>query len=101
MSKNPLVNALGASAYIGLVVLLLNVVSRTQGNQPDTAFAPVAFLSLLTLSAAVMAYLFFYQPLQLFIGGKKKDAVDLFTRTVGAFAVFTAMVWLLLLLGVI
>jgi len=40
-------------------------------------------LSVLTLSVAVMAFLFFYQPLQLFIGDKKKDAVNLFIKTVG------------------
>lgn len=101
MSKNPILNALGASSYIALVVSLLNFVSQTQSDKPDTAFAPVAFLSLFTLSAAVMAYLFFYQPLLLFIEGQKKQAVNLFIRTVGVFAVFTAAVWILLLAGLI
>ncbi len=101
MSKNPVINALSASAYIALIVTLLHFVSRTQGNQPDTAFAPVAFLSLLTLSATVMTYLFFYQPLLLFIEGKKKEAINLFVRTVGVFAVFTVVVWILLLTGLI
>ncbi len=101
MSKNPILNALGASGYIALVVSLLNFVSQTQSDKPDTAFAPVAFLSLFTLSAAVMAYLFFYQPLLLFIEGQKKQAVNLFIRTVGVFAVFTAAVWILLLAGLI
>ena len=101
MSKYPILNALGASGYIALVVSLLNFVSQTQSDKPDTAFAPVAFLSLFTLSAAVMAYLFFYQPLLLFIEGQKKQAVNLFIRTVGVFAVFTAVVWILLLAGLI
>ena len=101
MSKNPIVNALSASAYIALVVTLINFVSRTQGHKPDTAFAPVAFLSLLTLSVVVMAYLFFHQPLQLFMNGKKKDAVDLFIKTVFVFAAFTIVVWILLLSGLI
>lgn len=99
--KNPVINALSASAYIGLVVTLLNFVSQAQANKPDTAFAPVAFLSLFTLSAAVMAYLFFYQPLMLFIEGKKKESVRLFVRTLGVFAAFTAVVWMLLLAGLI
>lgn len=101
MSKNPLINALGASAYIGIVVALINFVSQTQRNKPDTAFAPVAFLSLLTLSAVVMAFMFFYQPLLLFIDGKKKEAVNLFLKTVAVFAVLTTAVWTLLLLGLI
>jgi hypothetical protein len=58
MSKNPIVNALYAAGYIGLVVSIINFISLTQSNKPDTAFAPVVFLSLLTLSVTVMAFLF-------------------------------------------
>lgn len=99
--KNPVINALSASVYIALVVALLNFVSLTQSDKPDTAFAPVAFLSLFTLSAAVMACLFFYQPLLLFIDGKKKESVNLFVQTVGVFAMFTAIIWILLFIGLI
>jgi len=91
MSKNPLINALGASAYIILGVTIMNFVTQPLINKPDTFFAPVVFLSLLTLSVAVMAFLFFYQPLLLFIEGKKKEAVSLFVKTVGIFAIFTVI----------
>ena len=101
MSKNPIINALSAAGYIGLVVSVLNFISLTQSNKPDTAFAPVVFLSMLTLSVTVMAILFFYKPLQLFTEGKKKEAVNLFVKTVGVFAAFTAIVLLLLFSGVI
>lgn len=96
MSKNPLFNALGASAYIFLIVTIMNIVTQPLRDQPDTFFAPVIVLFLLTLSVAVMAYLFFYQPLMLFIEGKKKVAVNLFVKTVGYFAVFTVGVLILL-----
>lgn len=101
MSKNPIINGLSAAGYIGIIVSLINFISLTHRNKPDTAFAPVVFLSLLTLSVTVMAFLFFYQPLQLFIDGKKKDAVTLFARTVGVFAIFTSVVLVLLLTGII
>ncbi len=101
MSKNPIINALGAASYIALVVSVINFISQMQMNKPDTAYAPLVFLSLLTLSVTVMAYLFFYQPLQLFIDGKKKEALRLFARTVGVFAIFTVLVLLLLISGVI
>ena len=101
MSQNPVINALGASAYILLVVTVMNYITHTLGNKPDSYFAPLAFLSLLTLSVVVMAYLFFYQPLQLFIAGKKKEAINLFVGTVGIFGAITAVVLILLLLGVI
>lgn len=89
MTKNPTLNALSATAYIVLVVSIMNLIMKTQGSKPDPAFAPVIFLSLLTMSVAVMGYLFFYQPLQLLIDGKKKEAVNLFVRTIGVFALIT------------
>jgi len=101
MSKNPLLNALSASAYIVLVVAIMSYVSQTQSNKPDTFFAPIVFISILTLSVAVMAYLFFYQPLQYFIEGKKKLALSLFAKTVAIFAAFTGGTLLLLILGVL
>lgn len=101
MSKNPIINALSASVYIGIVVTVMNFLSKTLKDKPDTFFAPVVFISLLTLSVTVMAYLFFYQPLQLFIEGKKKEALKLFIQTVGVFAVFTVAALTLLFSGLL
>ncbi|MDB5224948.1 MAG: hypothetical protein JWO43_570 [Candidatus Adlerbacteria bacterium] len=50
-------------------------------------FIPIAMLSLFVFSASVMSYIFLYQPLQLFLDGEKKKAVDLFLKTLAAFAV--------------
>ncbi len=100
MSKNPIINALSASGYIILVVALMNFLMQTQKNKPDTIFAPITMLSLLTLSVTVMAYLFFYKPLQFFIDGKKKEGLNLFIKTVGIFATTTAIIFILLFSGV-
>lgn len=99
MTKNPIVNALGASAYIVFIVTIMTLVTRPLKDKPDTFFAPVTVLFVLTLSVAVMAYLFFYQPLQLFIEGKRKEAVNLFIQTVGVFGVITALILGLLFSG--
>ncbi len=101
MSKNPIINALSASGYITLIVTVINFISHTQKDKPDTAFAPVVFLSLLTLSVAMMGYLFFYQPLQLFIQGKKKEGVNLFVQTLGVFGIITVVALVLLFSGII
>lgn len=101
MSKNPVVNAFGASAYIILVVSVMNFITQTLGDKPDTFFGPAVFLSLLTLSAAVMAFIFFYHPVQLLIEGKKKEAMTLFIRTVLIFGLITIAGLTLLFLGVI
>jgi len=101
MNKNPVVNALCASTYIVLVVSVMNFVTQPLRNKPDTFFAPVTILFVFTLSAAVMAFLFFYQPLLLLIEGKKKEALNLFAKTVGVFGVITAVVLTLLYSGII
>lgn len=101
MTKNPLINAFSASAYIVLVVTIMNYLSQTLSNKPDTFGAPLLVISMFTLSAAVMAYLFLFQPLQLLIDGKKKAAINLFAQTVGIFAGLTAVILVLLLSGLI
>ena len=101
MTKNPFINALGAAGYIVFIVFIMNLIMKTQGDKPDTPFAPFIFLSLLTLSASVMAYVFFYQPVQLLLDGKKKEAAKLFTQTVGVFAVITAVGLAVLFSGLI
>lgn len=101
MTKKPLLNALGASVYIFLVVSVMNFVTQPLRSEPDTFLGPIVVLFVLTLSVAVMAYLFFYQPLMLFINGKKKEALDLFLKTVGIFAIVTVVVLVLLFSGLI
>lgn len=98
MTKNPIINALGASAYIVVVVAVMTWISQSQGNKPDTFMAPIFMLSMLTLSVAVMAVVFFYQPLQLFIEGKKREAIALFIKTLGFFGLFTIIALVMLFL---
>jgi len=43
----------------------------------------MAMLSLFTLSAAVMGYLFAAEPIMMYLDGKKKEAVNFFFTTVG------------------
>lgn len=59
MSKNPVINALCALGYIIFVVAAMTLATRPLQNKPDTFFAPIVALSVLTLSVAVMAYMFF------------------------------------------
>jgi len=101
MTKNPLINALSASAYITLIVTIMTFVTKPLQNKPDTFATPIIFLSMLSLSILIMAFLFFYQPILLFIDGKKKLALNLFVKTVGIFAVITAIALVLLFSGLI
>ena len=89
MTKNPIVNALTGLLYIVLVVSLLYNSPKTI-DTVGSIFLPIAMLSLFVFSAACMGYLFLYQPLQLFLEGEKKMAVDLFLTTLAAFALSAA-----------
>jgi Na+/serine symporter len=90
MTKNPFYNALSALIYIVLIVLGMTAISGVQGELGEIIM-PIIMLSLFTLSAAVMAYIFGYQPLQLFLDDKRKEAVSLFLKSVGIFGLLTSV----------
>ena len=90
-------NALAASAYI--IALVSGIWSMPKGSIPENAFiGPITMLSLFVLSAAVMGYLFVYQPLRLFSESKQQEAVRFFLLTISSFASITVVVVALLLL---
>ncbi len=91
MSKNPVVNALAAALYIALVSSVMFFGTKHLPPANDTVLDPIAFLSLFSLSAAAMAFIFFYQPVLLFLEGQKIASVKLLVQTLGAFAVITAI----------
>lgn len=86
MTQKPLLNALIALLYISGVVLLLNSAPKVFPEE-DGVLIPIAMLSIFVFSAASMAYIFLYQPLRLFLEGEKKQAVDLFLKTLLFFAI--------------
>ena len=98
MTKNPLINALTATTYIALIVFVMDFGTRI-ASRPNTFIAPLAVVSLFTLSAAVMGYVFGYEPAQLYFDGKKKAAVNLFLQTVAIFAGITILFLVLLFSG--
>ena len=92
MTKNPYLNALLAWLYIVSVVLLITYGPAFVREKPDTILAPMAMLSLLVFSVAFMGYTFFFQPITMYLEGQKREAVELFTKTLGTFAAITAAV---------
>ena len=88
--KNPFMNSVLAESYIIMVATLIR--SFAKPNTPDRFFDSLAALSLLTLSAAVMGYLFLGEPLQLYLSGEKKQAVLFFWKTVLGFALITMVI---------
>ena len=100
MTKNPFYNALLAEAYILLIVTTMSFGTRNLPKE-DTFFAPIAAITLFTLSAAVMGYLFIFKPLTLYLDGQKREGTKLFLQTVSIFAVITIIVFIILFSGVL
>ncbi|MFA6215471.1 MAG: hypothetical protein WC768_02810 [Patescibacteria group bacterium] len=96
MRWNPILNSAGAAAYIGAVALFMQFIQSLRHDTPDTLLDGMGALSLLVFSAAVMAFLFFYQPIVLLIENKKKEAVSYFLKTLGIFGVITVCVLVLI-----
>lgn len=99
MTRNPIINALAANIYISIVASVMFYGPKFAGSN-ETVIVPIAVISLFTLSAAVMGYLFLYQPIQLFLEGKKKLAVNIFLKTVGTFAGITVFILIVLFLKI-
>ena len=100
MTKNPVLNALSLILYIFLVasVIYFGSTKHIDGN---AFLGPIVFISLFTFSAAMAGYLVLYQPFVMNFDGKKKEALDLFLKTLLFFGGFTFLMLALLFSGVI
>lgn len=97
MTKNPLYNAGAAFSYIVFIACIIYTLTKTASDAPDNNFLiPIFILSLLVLSVTVMSYLFFCAPLTLLLKGEQKPAVQLFTKTLGYFAGFTIIAFVVM-----
>ncbi len=94
MTQNPFINACAALAYIIAIVLAIFYGGPAIGPK-ETIFIPMAMLSLFVFSAATMGYIVLYQPLVLFLEGKKLEATNLFLTTMAIFGGFAAILFVL------
>ncbi len=98
MTQNPFINALAALAYIAAIASFLFYGTQLlfgPENTEDTILAPISMLSLFVFSASTMAYIVLYQPIVMFLDGKKVEATTLFLKTIAAFGGATLLIFLL------
>ena len=84
-------HALLAYAYIFCIALGFKITSKNTFSNVPEFFAPIIMLSLLVLSAAIMAILVFGKPVMLYLDNQKKDALKMLFYTVGCLAVIFAL----------
>lgn len=72
--------------YITVISVFMNYGEELFGKE-DTMLMPIVFLTLFTLSAAIVGSLVFGKPVMLYLDGKKRDAVYLAGATIGFLAV--------------
>jgi len=99
MTKNPFINALCAAGYISLLATTVFTMPNYITDNELGMMAPILFLSLFVISAAIMGYLFVYPSVHLLIEGKHAEATKLFLTTLFSFAGIIAVIllaWLLL-----
>lgn len=87
MIKKSFYSAIIAAGYISFIVSGISWITSLPHSPQDNIFIPMGMLAMLVLSVAIMAFLFFYEPMLLFIDGKRKEAVKQFAGTVIIFAV--------------
>ncbi|MGB2580783.1 MAG: hypothetical protein WBC83_03750 [Minisyncoccia bacterium] len=95
MTENPIINALSATLYITIVALGMFYTEKAP-EPVAPVLVGIAMLSLFVLSAGIMAYIFFFKPVQLLVDGKKVEALNLFLKTVGVFAIITLLLFSIL-----
>ena len=99
MTKKPIYNALAAIIYIVLIVSFINSIDSIEisyvNENLEQFIMPTIMLSLLALSVAVMGYIFFYQPIILFLENNRKEAIKYFIHTILYFAIIIILIFLI------
>jgi len=82
MNTKSLKNSLLVVVYVALVSYFMQNAEKWIGKM-DNFWGPFAFLMLFVISAAIVGYLVFGQPVVLYLDGKKKEALSTIGQTIG------------------
>ncbi len=98
IQKTALTDSVATAAYIVLVGSFMYWGSIVKLGRVNTFLVPIAILLLFVCSAAITGYLIFGKPAQLYVDGKKKEALSLLTYTLLYFSAITILAIFALLL---
>lgn len=86
------VNSLGVLAYVIAVALIMQNGGKVFGKT-NNLLGSIVFLLLFVISATIVGTLVLGRPILLYLDGLKKEAVKLFSFTVGWLLVFIIIVF--------
>jgi hypothetical protein len=89
INKVALKNSILTALYVIGVATFMYLGASAKIGQSNTILVPITFLMLFVTSAAVTGFLMFGQPIQMYLDGKKKEAMSLVTHTLIYFSVIT------------
>jgi hypothetical protein len=95
--KSALINSLAATAYIVAVAAFMFYAGSMKLGRANTFLVPVALLMLFVFSAALTGFLILGKPAQMYLDGKKKDALSLLTNTLMFLFAITVIFMVLLI----
>ncbi|MBI2039411.1 MAG: hypothetical protein HYT22_04040 [Candidatus Niyogibacteria bacterium] len=92
------IDAALTALYIILVALFMSNTAKLFEGAEDIVIIPIAMLSLLVFSVALVGSLIFGRPILWYLDGKKREAIALLAYTLGfflliPFGAFLALFW--------
>jgi hypothetical protein len=97
LQKIAILRSLATAFYIALIGSFMYYGGTIKIGRANTILVPITLLLLFVFSAALTGFLIFGKPAQMYVDGKKKDALALLTYTFISFFVITFIFMLLLI----
>ncbi|OGH24948.1 MAG: hypothetical protein A3B47_02490 [Candidatus Levybacteria bacterium RIFCSPLOWO2_01_FULL_39_24] len=89
IKKTALVNSIFTALYVIAVGSFMYYGSAIKIGRVNTFLAPITLLLLFVFSAAMTGFLIFGKPAQMYIDGRKKEALSLLTYTLVFLSIIT------------
>ena len=98
LKKWAIIDSLGTTAYIILIVSFIYFLGQIQAESGESILVSIAMLMLFVFSAAFTGSLVFGRPILWYLDGRKKDAFYLLAYTLGILLALTILVFIFLLI---
>lgn len=97
LQKIAIKNSLATTFYVFLVAAFMSYGEEAKFGRINTILIPVTMLLLFVLSAAITSFLIFGKPAQMYVDGKRKEALTLLGYTLASFGAITVIAVVLLI----